>query len=254
MSLEGNSNNLLEITAYITSPFKLPVVPAPAFRDWMTQTDASFAYRCLPLLIANQSGWVVLNSIPITVTWTGGIDSSSVVIDYRKGLPLPLVKCHFGSGILTWSIPYLFRTPPGFNLLVRGPANYPKDGVYPLEGVVETDWSSASFTMNWKITRPNTPIHFEVDEPICMIVPQRRGELEVFEPKFCSIESCPEQEEQHKQWSTKRREYLKNLKSGTLDEQDPGWQRHYFQGTHISGEKGSEAHQTKLYLRPFEED
>ena len=27
--------------------------------------------------------------------------------------------------------------------------------------------------MNWKLTRKLMPVRFEVDEPICMIVPQR---------------------------------------------------------------------------------
>ena len=52
-----------------------------------------------------------------------------------------LPASHFGDGILTWHLPILFRTPPGYNLLVRGPANYPKDAVSPLEGIVETDWA-----------------------------------------------------------------------------------------------------------------
>jgi Family of unknown function (DUF6065) len=43
----------------------------------------------------------------------------------------------------------VFRTPPGCNLYVRGPANSPKDGIAALEGIIETDWSEATFTMNW---------------------------------------------------------------------------------------------------------
>jgi hypothetical protein len=42
----------------------------------------------------------------------------------------PSAISHFGSGILTWNVPYLFRTPPGYNLLVRGPANWPKDAAF----------------------------------------------------------------------------------------------------------------------------
>jgi hypothetical protein len=90
---------------------------------------------------------------------------------------------------LTWHLPLLFRTPPGYNLLVRGPANYPKDAVYPLEGIVETDWASSTFSMNWKFTRNHMPVRFEVDEPICLIVPQRRAELEEFAPELRHIES-----------------------------------------------------------------
>jgi hypothetical protein len=86
-------------------------------------------------------------------------------------------------------LPMLFRTPAGYNLLVRGPAKYPKDAVRPLEGIVETDWASASFSMSWKFTRKLMPVRFELDEPICMIVPQRRAELEEFAPELRRIEN-----------------------------------------------------------------
>jgi len=45
------------------------------------------------------------------------------------------------------------RTPAGVNLWVKGPANMVKNGVQALEGMVETDWTAASLTMNWKLTR-----------------------------------------------------------------------------------------------------
>ena len=68
---------------------------------------------------------------------------------------------NFGHGVLTWHLNYLFRTSPGYNLYARGPANWPKDGIVPLEGIIETDWSVATFTMNWKVTVKNQPIDFE---------------------------------------------------------------------------------------------
>ncbi len=78
---------------------------------------------------------------------------------------------HFGHGILTWRLPFLFRTPVDTDLLMRGPANSPKDGIAPLEGMIETDWSPATATMNWQITRPDHVVRFVADEPIAMIVP-----------------------------------------------------------------------------------
>ena len=56
-----------------------------------------------------------------------------------------------------------------------------------LEGLVETDWAVATFTMNWKLTVPRRLIRFEPDDPICMLVPQRRGELESFEPTVAEL-------------------------------------------------------------------
>lgn len=241
------------LIAYRTGSFTLPVIAAPTQREWMSNTDRHFAYRCLPLQIANQSGWLILNNFAITATWSGLDNIDAVNIEYRKGYSPPLVRSHFGYGILTWNLPFLFRTPKEFNLLVRGPANYPKDGVYPLEGVVETDWSSATFTMNWRLTRPNLPVRFEVDEPICMIVPQRRGELEQFQPEIRSIESDVELKRRHDEWCASREQYIKDLNIGSLQEQDPGWQRHYFHGKHVTSEQDVSTHQTKLYLRPFEE-
>ena len=241
------------LTAYLTSPYPVGIVPAPASRGWMSATNDRFAYRCLPLLIANQSGWLVLNNFSFTASWSGHDGIDAVWIEYGRGASPPLAASHFGYGIITWTIPFLFRTPPGFNLLVRGPANWPKDGVYPLDGVVEADWASSTFTMNWKITRPDTPIRFELDEPIAMILPQRRGELEAFQPELQSIQSNRELRDRFEQWDMARRGYLTDLKSGTLMADDPGWQRHYFQGAHADGERGVETHQTKLTLRPFEQ-
>jgi hypothetical protein len=69
-------------------------------------------------------------SCAFTATWMGQENDVDVKITPDKrdaGQYLPL--SHFGNGILTWNLPLLFRTPPGYNLLVRGPANYPKDAV-----------------------------------------------------------------------------------------------------------------------------
>src|SRR5438445_10865538 len=99
----------------------------------MDGTWGRTAYRCLPMVIANQSGWVILNRGLVTATWNGGRLSADCSIQAPDCVKPPL--SHFGDGIITWRIPYLFRTPPGWNLLMRGPANLPKDGASSLEGV-----------------------------------------------------------------------------------------------------------------------
>src|ERR1700755_2509816 len=160
------------------------IEPASRWREWMNATAGRSANRCLPLLMANESGWVLKNPAAFTATWDGSDGRDAIQIEYDDACPANrmLASSHFGSGVLTFAVPYLFRTPPGFNLLVRGPANLPKDGICALDGLVETAWSVATFTMNWKITRPNHPVSFEEAEPFCMLVPQRRGELERFAP------------------------------------------------------------------------
>src|SRR5277367_3633648 len=244
------------LIGFITRDDAPRVSPAPSNRTWMSEmseTRKGWPNRCLPMLIANQSGWELRNRCGFTATWTGAQDGPDVMIvadkrDTSQFLPLS----HFGNGILTWHLPLLFRTPPGYNLLVRGPANYPKDAVSALEGIVETDWASASFSMSWKLTRKHMPVRFEVDEPICMIVPQRRAELEEFTPELRHIESDEDLHRQHEFFlrsrdAAKQIEQLTRVAAGEQVE----WQGDYTRGKHTNGEAGTPHHQTRRHLRSF---
>jgi hypothetical protein len=238
------------LTAYALEPRPaMRLVPAPSARAWMAGTPERFAYRCLPLLIANQAGWLVLNPEALRATWNGAEALDSVRVE-SIGCRPPAARSHFGCGILTWTLPYLFRTPPGWNLLVRGPANYPKDGVYALEGVVETDWSPATFTMNWKFTRPDVPVVFERGEPICMLVPHRRGELERFLPRIRDLEQATPVADDYAAWARGRAAFLSDLRRPGSDAQRRGWQRDYLRGV-PRNDSTAPGHQTKLRLRPF---
>jgi hypothetical protein len=231
----------------------LKIVPAPADRFWMDFTTHGWANRCLPLRIANQAGWHVLNNSKFEVEWNGKPEVDAVTINFLDGRPSRFVKSNFGFGILTWYLPYLFRTSPGYNLLVRGPANMPKDGISPIEGLVETDWVEGTFSVNWKITRPFMKIRFDNDDPICMLVPQRRVELEMTEPTIRNLESNPELFDGYKEWIASRRAFVSQVSANPPKKDEPRpWQGHYTRGTHVSGETAP-THQTKLQLRPFEQ-
>jgi len=225
--------------------------PASADRDWMDQSYHRFAYRCLPLVIANQAGWVIRNPVDFTLRWNGGNQIADLKIRFPNSPQETRIRSHFGHGIVTFSIPYLFRTPTGVNLWVKGPANWIKDGVQPLEGIVETDWSDATFTMNWKVTRKNFTIRFERDEPICMIVPVERGLAENLEPIRQPLHTDQKQFARYEQWRESRREF-----NEALQRQDPavverGWQRDYMLGISPDGQTFAD-HQTKLRIRPFQ--
>lgn len=245
--------------AFATKPNNLRIAAGRIERDWMNRTHNAFANRCLPLRIANQAGWFILNDRTIYVVWNGGSDIADLTVyqDQREKQHLALqasslASSHFGHGILTWRIPYLFRTPRGYNLYVRGPTNWCKDGACPLDAVVETDWSVATFTMNWRITRPHTPIIFERDEPICMIFPTRRGELESFRTELCHISEEPHVETGHRLWAESRDGFLQAKRQGDDDRHRKGilWQKHYYKGTTPAGSSFPE-HQLKLKLSEF---
>jgi hypothetical protein len=239
------------IIAYkINDPPNMGLVAAPYERDWMEQTSQRFAYRCLPLNIANQNGWFVTCPTSFELYWYGGPDKSDIELRFDSH-PDPSVTTHFGFGVLTFSLPYLFRTPEDINLWVKGPSNMPKDGIQALEGVVETDWSYSTFTMNWKVTRPNEWIRFTVGEPICMIVPIPRNLCESLVPKAIPLVANVELHEKYRAWERSRSSFLGGLATKDPEAVKRGWQKDYFQGKTPEG--GTfEAHQTRLNLKEFE--
>ena len=54
--------------------------PAPVRRDWMDATDSRFANRCLPLLLANQAGWLISSTCTASIRWTGGPRPDSLTV------------------------------------------------------------------------------------------------------------------------------------------------------------------------------
>ena len=240
----------LEIVAYSAWGFRVQLVPAFYKRDWMDETAGGFAYHCLPMTLANQSGWFVLAPHPAVAEWNGG----NLPTDLRVAIEGTPGSVHamsaVGNGILTWTIPYVFRTPPGWNLLCRGPANFLKDGIQPLEGLVETDWSHASFSMNWKMTRPGR-VEFREGEPVAMLVPQRREDLEAFSVRKAELASNRELSEGYNEWVNSRNAFLAAQRNGDPEAIKKRYQKHYFSGQTLKGAHFGE-HQKKRRLRSFE--
>jgi len=226
----------------------LPLVAAPTRRAWMD--EAKHPYNCLPLKMANQAGWFVLNHHAIEVVWTGREERASLTVRHLDEGPSHHAVSHFGYGLLTFHLPYLFRTPPGFNLLVRGPANHPKDGALALDGLIETDWSPARFFMTWQITRANQPVRFERGEPICMIVPQRRRELESFAPEVRDLATDPVLEADYNRWRQNRQTRIVDVQSSRAGVPRNWLQLDYARGEFPGGPTASD-HQTALRLRAF---
>jgi hypothetical protein len=230
----------LEINAYhVGCPSSIVIRPAAATRKWMDETPNRFVYRCLPMVVANRLGWVIENPTPFEAIFTGGSAIKDVIVTPMDKGPM-LAISHFGSGVLTFHVPWLFQTPPGWNLLVRGPSNSPKHGIGPLEGLVETDHAHQTFTMNWRFTAQGVA-RFERGEPICMIVPQHRGDIERFTATIRRQDENPELSAKFEQWGKERDQFNTELKQPGSDAHKAGWQRTYMQS----------AEQTNIKLCPF---
>lgn len=240
----------LRLIAYSAWGFDVQIVPARLRRDWMDATPNGFAYQCLPMSLANQSGWFILAPHGATAEWNGGINPSDLVVEVEGSPKMVHAMSRVGGGILTWTIPYVFRTPEGWNLLCRGPANHVKDGIAPLEGIIETDWSFASFSMNWKLTRPGR-VSFEAGEPVAMLVPQRRGDLEAFATCKRDLASDPALFQGYTRWINERQAFLAAQRHGDLEALKKKYQKHYFHGSTNDG-VFFEGHQKKRHLASFE--
>lgn len=224
--------------------------PAPATRTWMDETNQAFAYRCLPLNIANAHGWEIPCPAAFSARWNGGPLIGDIDIRCAAESTLQPTSI-FGHGILTFHVRGIFRTEPGWNLFVGGPPNSPRDGIYPLSGVIETDWAPYTFTMNWRFTRPDCWISFDEDEPFCFVFPVQRGMLDRVEPEFHELSSAPALRAQYEAWSRERDSFSDRLNVIGSAEQKERWQKRYYRGQDMQGKSPVADHQGKLRLPEF---
>lgn len=239
------------LTAYqIDDPAGMRIEPAPHERPWMDLTDQRFAYRCLPLVIANQLGWIVRSPVRFSARWNGGRNRKDIRLWFPPKRRDPRIMSHFGEGVLTFSLPFLFRTPRGVNMWVKGPTNWLKDGIQPLEGIVETDWLESTFTMNWRFTRPDVTVRFDEGEPFCQLMPVPRGFVESFEPTQRRLDDDPALRGAYERWKDARLRFNTDLADVSSAAAQQGWQRDYMLGRDSGGNAFVE-HQTRLQVRPF---
>jgi len=239
------------LTAYVIDGHELHIRPAPVERQWMNNTDQRFAYRCLPLNIANAHGWEILCATAFSAIWDGRANRDAIHIRTRPHGTASQATSHFGSGVLTFHIPCLFRTDPAIDLFITGPLNQPKDGIAPLSGIVETDWAPYTFTMNWKFTRSNQRVHFEAGEAFCHVFPLARGVLESVTPDIRKLSEEPDLECEFKAWSEGRSHFNADLANPDSKAVQEKWQKAYFRGVGPSGSPGPDGHRSRLRLQPF---
>ncbi|SAL72374.1 hypothetical protein AWB68_04265 [Caballeronia choica] len=246
----------MELLAYRHGfPFDMKLVRSSVDRVWMDATSQRYAYRCLPMVLANQLGWNILNDNAFRALWRGGDLAEDVIFEPELPSPSSVIS-HFGHGIITFMLPFLFRVPAGFQLLLRGPANLPKDAIQSLEGLVEADWAVATATMNWKFTRSDIWVTFERAEPICTIVPLQVAVLEAMTPRESHILDDPILKTRYEAWAASREAFHNDLKSLRPEVIKAGWQRHYFQGTSPGADGvpciNASEHRTRIALKEFE--
>jgi hypothetical protein len=201
-----------ELTCFKIWPSPPELVPARAERAWMDQTRERYAYRCIPLALANASGWEISLPYAFEAAWYGGDELNTVQFRCADPRIKSHVTSHFGHGVITFHTGWLFRTSPGWAVWARGAPNTVKEGIAPLDGLVESDWLPFPFTMNWKFTRPGV-VRFEAGEPFCFITLTPLGLLDDVQPKLASLDDDPKLKAAYEQWSASRADLSQRLRA-----------------------------------------
>jgi hypothetical protein len=204
-----------------------PIEKADYKREWMDKYDHSFAYRCLPLKIANESGWLVKSPIDFDLEYTNDTDfktSVKIDIDEKNSMYRNYIQSHFGRGVVTFSLPYIFRTEKPLCVWVRGYPNYFKENVSFLEGIIETYWLHSTFTYNIRLIEKNKIVSFKKGEPLFFITCINIQQLNNSSIVYDLIDNNIELKNAYNNWNISRANFNKSLRS------PDDWQKDYFKG------------------------
>lgn len=207
------------------------LVPGRSERDWMDDFAGRHPYRCLPLTMANTTGWELLCPFGFEAEWDGrmGADSIRFQPDADAEFFDHFAASHFTEGVVTFHTGWLFRTPPGWALRASGVPNRFKHGIGALEGLTETDWLPYPFTMNWRFTAPGV-VRFKKDEPFCFIQPVEHRRIAAFRPVRASMDEDADLALQYRKWMEVRTDFNTRMANGDPETIKQAWQRFCFRG------------------------
>jgi Family of unknown function (DUF6065) len=199
-------------------------------------------------MVASQAGWILSAPIGFRARWDGSPHAGGIEIQPSdpEHPAHDWMSDHFGSGIVTFRVPYIFRTPPGIALLVRGAPNFWIAGAHPLEGLVETDWPTMTFTMNWRILAANRWVQFAAGDPFCFLQPISVDLIETAAPVIKPLADVPEIEAPYRDWSESRMAF-----NADPSRRSESWQKDYFLGKGPGGEP-VDTHRTRVRVAPFD--
>src|SRR4051812_49892163 len=74
----SEEKKLVAFSLHANQPADVFPEPAPISREWMDSAHQRHPYRCLPLVIANQCGWMLRNPVGFSAYWYGGVAAEGV--------------------------------------------------------------------------------------------------------------------------------------------------------------------------------
>ena len=236
------------------------IKPCRASRDWMDEVPQKYIYRCVPMVAANTMGWEMFNPVDSQVTWNGGELNNALNIANSSHSRFAATS-HFGAGVVTWYLPFLFRTSPELGLVVTGPANHGHDAAVPLDAFVRTDWLPFPFTMSWRLTRKNQQVSFQKGMPICRIFPYPIALLEETRLEIHELTEDAGFMQEVQQWGVQRQKNVTQQQADAARWQATGekptgdgvWNSQYVRAKSKESDAGFQPHQTAFKCAPVDD-
>jgi glycosyltransferase involved in cell wall biosynthesis len=116
-------------------------------------------------------------------TWNGGPNAEDVEIICTADASQGFVQSG-GEGRLMFHPGIQFKTESDQVLWARGPSgpsgpsDAPKDGLAPLETMIDSSVLPCTLTLSWRFTRPGQAVHFAAGEPFCRVLPYPKSGLQ----------------------------------------------------------------------------
>jgi hypothetical protein len=199
----------MELECYPTENRPPEIVPGRPQRAWMDHFADRHPYRCLPLTMANTTGWDILCPVGFSATWDGGahqrlhhLQGRPSASGLRRLREVALLARHR-------HLPHRISVPHPAQAGRSGPWGRPitsRTASSRWRACVETDWLPFPFTMNWMFTRPGT-VRFEKGEPFCFFMMIQDKPLEQVQPVIRSMNSNPDLRKQYDVWAAQRGEF-----------------------------------------------
>jgi len=236
------------------------IVPGSKARDWMDKTPYKFAYRCLPLSMANCTGWDVFAPCDFVVSWNGEPGLEDVQINYADD-QMTFGGCSFGCGILTMHTGYIIKTDSAWDIMCSGPVNNGIPWASPLTGIIETSWLNFTFTINWQINKPGT-YTFDSRHPVARLTPLPHTYDDI-ETSMQMLSDDKKIKAEYEIWSRDRSKKIQDMENTFATNSDTGqvklgvpkthWEKTYYTGkdkygNHVPG------HNIKREFPPFKKE
>ena len=74
----------MQLDCYKIHEISPQIVPGKGQRDWMDAFPDRHPYRCLPLTMANSTGWEILCPFDVEIVWDGGPMENAILLESKE--------------------------------------------------------------------------------------------------------------------------------------------------------------------------